>query len=64
MVIVDKPNLERIKRALQAYETACCARALKSNDKAVEDYYDPEIKATRELMAIVDQNIAKIERSE
>jgi hypothetical protein len=60
MVIVDKPNLERIKRALNAYNSALAGRALNSSDQANKDYYDPEMKAVDDLLKIVDQNLERI----
>jgi hypothetical protein len=60
MIIEDRPNLERIRRALDAYTTTLSERALRSSDQQVKDYYDPEIDRTLELIKAVDTNLFRI----
>lgn len=62
MVIEGKTNLERTKRALISYTVYCAQNALRADEKTSKDYWDPELKATEELLKAVDVNLERSQK--
>lgn len=56
-MIIEGVNLDRTKRAYIAYLEYCTRQSKEADDTAVKEYWDPEIKATEELIKAVDQNL-------
>jgi HKD family nuclease len=56
-MIIEGVNLMRTRRAYIAYLEYCTRNSKDADEKAVKEYWDPEIKATEELIKAVDQNI-------
>lgn len=54
---VEGKNLELTKRALSSHLLYCSEKALRSPGNEEEEKWDPEIKATEELILAVDINL-------
>jgi hypothetical protein len=54
---VEGKNLELTKRALSSHLLYCSEKALRAPGNEEEEKWDPEIKATEELILAVDINL-------
>ncbi len=60
-MVIEGTNLMRTKRAYIAYLTYCSQKAVSASDISVKEYWDPEIKATEELLKAVEENLKRSE---
>jgi hypothetical protein len=64
MLIEGKKNLELVQRALHSHAIHCTEEFLKSDEKEASERWDPEIKATEELINAVYINLKQYNETE